>query len=57
MLNSNKITFSSGLVGEYSPYYLIKGNNAKIYNTLKELIEDNSEIRYELDIACCVISY
>ena len=51
MSDKNRIIYSSGLFGEYSPYYVIKDGKAKIYDTVKEAIKDNQPSNYKLDVA------
>ena len=51
MENTHRIIYSSDSFGEYSPYYIIDNDNVKIYFTIRELMENNPQKKYELDIA------
>ena len=51
MCRSNSTIYSSGPFGEYSVYYAIIDGRTTIYDTLKEVIEDNHENTWDLDIA------
>jgi len=49
MVNKKNIIFSSGLFGEYSPYYAIFNGKAKIFDLIKDAIEYDSQINYNFD--------
>ncbi len=51
MVNNKNIIFSSGLFGEYSPYYAIFNGKAKIFDLIKDVIEYDSQINYNFDIS------
>ena len=50
-MDNNKIIYSSGLFGEFSPYYTVENGKTKIYDTLKKIIEDNPREKWRLDVA------
>ncbi len=49
MISDRKVTYSSGLFGEYSPYYTVINGRAKVYDSLRQLIQDNPSEGFELD--------
>lgn len=51
MVNNNEIIYSSGLFGEYSPYYAIYNGKAKVFELIKDAIKYDSRINYNFDKA------
>ena len=49
MISDRKVTYSSGLFGEYSPYYTVINGRVKVYDSLRQLIQDNPSEGFELD--------
>lgn len=49
MASDRKVIYSSGLFGEYSPYYTIINGRAKVYDSLRQLIQDNPSKGFEFD--------
>jgi len=49
MSGNGKVIYSSGLFGEYSPYYTTINGQAKVYDSLRQLIRETPSKDFELD--------